>query len=95
MRWNFHNPNYIVFGENAYKANAINIGVICAAIAFLAFLVYFLIVLFLTKPNSKASKLISFRGSIITFSLLELLCFAVLIGFNLLSVFYGTPYNVV
>jgi hypothetical protein len=90
MRWNFHNPNYIIYSDLAYKANSINIGIITGFIAFAVFLLYYLITLFVTKPQDEFSKFVHFRYAVLIFLFLQALAFGILIGFNILQYFHGT-----
>jgi hypothetical protein len=104
MRWNFFNPNKIIFvdstcssncGPNlSYIPNAINIGVITSFIAFLVFLIYFVIATFVTKPDSKLAKLTSMKFAIFLLLTIAVLFFVALFSFNLLAFFKGTPNSI-
>ncbi|MDR1033864.1 MAG: hypothetical protein LBL41_03755 [Bifidobacteriaceae bacterium] len=91
IRPNFHNVDFVVFGEDAYKANALNAGMVIAFIMFFVYAIYFFLVLFATRPDSQYAKLVSLKYSLIGFTVLQVLAFLFLISSGLLAVFYATP----
>lgn len=90
LRKGFTSPTYVVFGDQADKANSVNVGIIAAVAGLTAYLLLFVVLLVFTPKQSRFARLTRGHTTLATLLAFQIGALAVVVFGNLLEVFAYT-----